>query len=182
MTQEGLVSAKDIASKFFDRTKPQSGSALTVAMEGSRALILEVQALVTESNFPNPKRSSTGFDLNRLNMLIALLEKKLDLPFNNYDVFINISGGIKIKESSADLAVIAAIISSFRDRPISKESIFIGEVSLTGEIKDVFSMDMRLKEANAQGIVKAIVPLKPNIKIKTKCFAVDEVSKMIQLF
>lgn len=182
MTQEGLISAKDIASKFFDKSKVQSGSALTVSMEGSRALILEVQALVTESTYPNPKRSATGFDLNRLNMLLALLEKKLDLPFNNYDVFINISGGIKIKESSADMAVIAAIISSFRDRPISKESVFIGEVSLTGEIKEVFSMDLRLKEASAQGIKKAIVPQKPNIKISTKCFAVDDVSKMIELF
>lgn len=182
MTQEGLISAKDIASKFFDKSKVQSGSALTVSMEGSRALILEVQALVTESTYPNPKRSATGFDLNRLNMLLALLEKKLDLPFNNYDVFINISGGIKIKESSADMAVIAAIISSFRDRPISKESIFIGEVSLTGEIKDVYSMDLRLKEAQAQGINKAIVPQKPNIKLTTKCFSVDEVSKMIELF
>ena len=182
MTAEGLISAKDIASRFFNKSKVQSGSALTVSIEGSRALILEVQALVTESTYPNPKRSATGFDLNRLNMLLALLEKKIDLPFNHYDVFINISGGIKIKESSADLAVIAAIISSFRDRPVSKESIFIGEVSLTGEIKDVYSMDIRLKEAAAQGITKAIVPQKPNLKLSTKCFAVDEVSKMIELF
>lgn len=157
MTNEGLVSAKDIASKFFNKSKPQSGSALTVAMEGSRALILEVQALVTESTYPNPKRTATGFDVNRLNMLLALLEKKIDLPLNHYDVFVNISGGIRIKESSADLAVIASIISSFRDRPLSKESTFIGEVSLTGEIKDVYSLDMRLKEAQAQGIKKLFV-------------------------
>ncbi|WP_428026786.1 DNA repair protein RadA [Arcobacter sp.] len=182
MTAEGLISAKDIASKFFDKSKPQSGSALTVVMEGSRALIIEVQALVCESTYPNPKRSATGFDVNRLNMLLALLEKKLDLPLNHYDVFINISGGIKIKESSADLAVIASIISSFRDRPISKESVFIGEVSLTGEIKDVYSVDMRLKEASAQGVSKAIVALKPNIKTNLKIFPVDEVVKMIELF
>ncbi|AXK48947.1 DNA repair protein RadA [Aliarcobacter trophiarum LMG 25534] len=182
MTQEGLVSAKDIASKFFDKSKAQSGSSLTVSMEGSRAIILEVQALVSETTFPNPKRSATGFDANRLTMLLALLEKKLDLPFNNYDVFINISGGIKIKESSADLAVIAAIISSFRDRPISKESVFIGEVSLTGEIKDVYSIDLRLKEAQAQGIKKAIIAQKTNLKLDLKTFAVDEVSKMIELF
>ncbi len=182
MTNEGLVSAKDIASKFFDRTKAQSGSALTVAMEGSRALILEVQALVTESTYPNPKRSATGFDVNRLNMLLALLEKKIDLPLNHYDVFVNISGGIKIKESSADLAVIASIISSFRDRPLSKESAFIGEVSLTGEIKDVYSIDIRLKEAQAQGIKKAICAQKPNTKLDIKVFAVDEVTKMLELF
>lgn len=182
MTNEGLVSAKDITSKFFDKSKAQSGSALTIVMEGSRALILEVQALVTESTNPNPKRSATGFDGARLNMLLALLEKKIDLPLNHYDVFVNISGGIKIKESSADLAVVAAIISSFRDRPISKESVFIGEVSLTGEIKDVFSIDMRLKEAQAQGIQKAVIALKPNMKLNLKCFPVDEVSKMIELF
>ncbi|WP_418180516.1 DNA repair protein RadA [Aliarcobacter lanthieri] len=182
MTSEGLISAKDIASKFFDKSKSQSGSSLTVSMEGSRAIILEVQALVCETTFPNPKRSATGFDTNRLTMLLALLEKKLDLPFNHYDVFINISGGIKIKESSADLAVIAAIISSFRDRPISKESVFIGEVSLTGEIKDVYSIDLRLKEAQAQGIKKAIIAQKINLKLDLKTFAVDEVSKMIELF
>ena len=182
MTAEGLISAKDIASKFFDKSKAQAGSALTVVMEGSRAIILEVQALVTESTYPNPKRSATGFDANRLTMLLALLEKKIDLPLNNYDVFINISGGIKIKESSADLAVIAAIISSYRDRPISKESAFIGEVSLTGEIKDVYSIDLRLKEAQAQGMKKAVIAQKTNLKLDIKTYAVDEVSKMIELF
>ena len=182
MTNEGLLSAKDISSKFFDKSKSQAGSALTVAIEGTRSLIPEVQARVCDSNFPNPKRSSTGFDISRLNMLLALLEKKLDLPLNNYDVFINISGGIKIKESSADLAVIAAIISSFRDRPISKESVFIGEVSLTGEIKDVYSMDLRLKEAQAQGIKKAIIAKKPKIKLKLTTYDVDEVYKMLELF
>ncbi len=182
MTQQGLESAKDINRRFFDSNKSQSGSCLTVAVEGSRALILEVQALVTESTYPNPKRSATGFDTNRLNMLLALLEKKLDLPLNSYDVFVNISGGIKVKESSCDLAVIAAIISSFRNRPISKESVFIGEVSLTGEIKDVYSMETRLKEAGSQGIKKAIIAQKPATKIDLKCFAVDEVVKMLELF
>ena len=182
MTEEGLISAKDIASKFFDKSKAQAGSALTVVMEGSRAIILEVQALVTESTYPNPKRSATGFDANRLTMLLALLEKKIDLPLNNYDVFINIRGGIKIKESSADLAVIAAIISSYRDRPISKESAFIGEVSLTGEIKEVYSIDLRLKEAQAQGMKKAVIAQKTNLKLDIKIFPVDEVSKMIELF
>jgi len=182
MTNEGLISVKDIASKFFDKNKSQSGSSLTVSIEGSRAIILEVQALVSETTYPNPKRSATGFDTNRLTMLLALLEKKLDLPLNHYDVFINISGGIKIKESSADLAVIAAIISSFKNRPISKESVFIGEVSLTGEIKDVYSIDLRLKEAQAQGIKKAVIAQKTNLKLDIKTFEVDEVSKMIELF
>ena len=183
MSEDGLKSAKDIGSRFFNFNSTQAGATLGVTLEGTRALIVEVQALVSPTSYPTPKRVATGFDTNRLTMLLALLEKKLDLPFNQYDVFINISGGIKIKESSIDLSVISAIISSFRNRPISKKSIFIGEVSLTGEIKEVTSMDTRLKEASSHGITKAIIAKKPKNVIKEiKCFEVDEVSKVIELF
>jgi DNA repair protein RadA/Sms len=178
MTKDGLSSAKEISTKFFDREKLQSGSALTVVMEGSRALVLEVQALVAESGAPNPKRSATGFDSSRLTMLLALLEKKLELPFYSYDVFINIAGGIKITETAADLAVVAAIISSFRNRAISRESIFIGEVSLTGDIRGVYNIEQRLKEAEVQGFTKAVVAKKID-GTKIKCFGVDEVAKVI---
>ncbi len=180
MTKRGLVSAKDVSKKFFTRGKAQSGSATTVVMEGSRPIILEVQALVSESGYPNPKRSATGYELNRLTMLLALLERKLDLPFNQYDVFINIAGGIKIGETAADLAIIAAIISSFRDRPISKDTIFLGEVSLIGDIRDVFNLDVRLKEAKSQHFTKAIVPTLPIEEIYgIKCYNIDEVPKLI---
>jgi DNA repair protein RadA/Sms len=182
MTSAGLEVAKNITDKFFSKSDIGSGSCLTVSAEGSRALIVEVQALVSNTTYPTPKRSATGFDTNRLNMLLALLEKKLDLPLNSYDVFINISGGIKIKESSCDLAIIAAIISSFRNRPISRESVFIGEVSLTGEIKDVFSMDTRLNEAKSAGIKKAIISTKPKGTSGIKCFEVSQVHKMLELF
>ena len=111
--RQGLESATNISSKFFSLNNSQSGSAITVTMEGSRPIIIEVQALVSESFGSNPRRSATGFDANRLTMLLALLERKLDLPFNRYDVFINIVGGIKITETSADLAILAAMISSF---------------------------------------------------------------------
>jgi DNA repair protein RadA/Sms len=182
MTKDGLDSAKDISRKFFSSDKNISGSCLTVSMEGSRAIVLEVQALVTNSSYPNPKRSATGFDTNRLNMLLALLEKKLDLPLNQYDVFVNISGGIKLKESSCDLAIVAAIISSFQNRPISKQTVFVGEVSLTGEIKDVTKIENRLKEAVSLGISKAVVGKKIKNITGLKQFEVDEVSKMIELF
>ncbi len=181
MTKRGLVSAKDVSKKFFTRGTAQSGSATTVVMEGSRPIILEVQALVSESGYPNPKRSATGYELNRLTMLLALLERKLDLPFNQYDVFINIAGGIKISETAADLAIIAAIISSYRDRPISKDTIFLGEVSLIGDIRDVFSLDARLKEAKSQHFKKAIVPTLPLEEIDgIKCYNIDEVPKLIE--
>jgi len=179
MNSEGLVSAKNIASKFFSRSKPQSGSALTVIMEGSRPLIVEVQALVSESFSPNAKRSVNGFDHNRLNMLLALLEKKLEIPLNQYDVFINITGGIKISETASDLAILASIISSFRDRPLSKETLFIGEVSLIGDIREVFSMEVRLREAISQGIKKAIVPKNISEKLNIETFEVAEVTKII---
>ncbi|MFB1007736.1 MAG: DNA repair protein RadA [Sulfurospirillum sp.] len=181
MTKVGLISAKDVSKKFFTRGKAQAGSAITVMMEGSRPIVLEVQALVSDSGYPNPKRSATGYELNRLTMLLALLERKLDLPFNQYDVYINIAGGIKINETSADLAIIAAIISSYRNRPISKDTIFIGEVSLIGDVRDIFNLDLRLKEAKSQQFEKAVVPSLPLEKIDgIKCYNIDEVSKLIE--
>lgn len=182
MRSDGLVSATDVASRFFNRNSEQAGSALTVVMEGSRPIILEVQALVSESHTPNSKRQATGFDTNRLNMLLALLERKLEIPLSGYDVFINITGGIKISETSADLAVLAAIISSFKNRAISKETVFIGEVSLVGDVRDVYGLDARLKEAKMQNITKALVAKKPLEKSSIKIFVVDEVTKLIEWY
>jgi len=180
MKESGLINATDISNRFFSKEKNQAGSALTVVMEGSRPIILEVQALVSESASSNPKRSATGYEQNRLTMLLALLEKKLDIPLNSYDVFINIAGGIKINETAADLAIVASIISSFRDRVISNETIFIGEVSLIGDIRDVYNLEIRLKEAKTQGFKKAIVAKKPTIsKDLIKCYEVSEVEKLI---
>ncbi|OHE07444.1 MAG: DNA repair protein RadA [Sulfurimonas sp. RIFOXYD12_FULL_33_39] len=182
MRSEGLISATDVASRFFNRNSEQAGSALTVIMEGSRPIILEVQALVSESHTANSKRQATGFDTNRLNMLLALLERKLEIPLSGYDVFINITGGIKITETSADLAVLAAIISSFRNRAISKQTIFIGEVTLVGDVREVYAMDVRLKEASMQNISKALVSKKPLEKSNIKTFIVDEVTKLLEWY
>ena len=179
MNKEGLNDAKSMAGRFFNKEKLQSGSALTVIMEGSRPIIIEVQALVSEA-YGHAKRSSTGFDNNRLNMLLALLEKKLDLPLGTYDVFINISGGIKINEPSADLAIIAAILSSYRDRELSSETLFLGEVSLTGEIREISGLTQRLKEIETQGFTKAVIPNKPIEQTNIKCFIADEVSKVVE--
>ncbi|MBF7043868.1 DNA repair protein RadA [Campylobacter volucris] len=178
MTYKGLISAKDVSNRFFTRTKAISGSALGVIMEGSRTLVLEIQALVCESSYP--KRSATGYEKNRLDMLIALLERKLEIPLGRYDVFINVSGGVKISETGADLAVVAAIISSFKNRPLSKDSIFIGELSLNGEIKEVFSLDARLKEAKTQKFKNAIIPNKPIEDIGIKCFITKELKEVLE--
>jgi DNA repair protein RadA/Sms len=180
MSRDGLQSAKNITSKFLSRSKPQSGSALTVVMEGSRPIILEVQALVSESYSPNSKRSVNGFEQNRLNMLLALLEKKLELPLNQYDVFVNITGGIRISETASDLAIVASILSSFRNRPLSRETIFIGEVSLIGDVRDVFSLETRVREAVSLGIKRAIIPKKVSSDISVETFLVDEVQKVVE--
>jgi DNA repair protein RadA/Sms len=179
MNKNGLIDAKSITNKFFSKTTLQAGSALTVIMEGSRPIIIEVQALVSEAH-GNPKRSSTGFENNRLGMLLALLEKKLDLPLGTYDVFINIPGGIKISETSADLAIIAAILSSYRDRPLSSQTLFLGEVSLTGEIREVSSLQTRLKEILTHGFKKAILPAKPIEDSGVKCFVANDVAKVVE--
>ncbi|WP_299028930.1 DNA repair protein RadA [uncultured Campylobacter sp.] len=178
MSENGLISANDVAGKFFTRGKATSGSAITITMEGSRALSVEIQALVCESAYP--KRSSTGYEKNRLDMLLALLERKLEIPLGHYDVFINVSGGVKISETAADLAVVAAIISSFKNRPISKESVFMGELSLNGEIREIFNLDQRLKEAKTQKFKNAIVPSKPLDVQGLKCFVAGDITQVLE--
>ena len=179
MNSRGLEDAQSMADRFFNKDKLKAGSALTIMMEGSRPIVIEVQALVTPA-YGNPKRSSTGFDSNRLNMLLALLEKKLDLPFGTYDIFVNVVGGIKVQETSVDLAIIAAILSSFKERELSFKTLFIGEVSLTGEVRDVPNMLQRLKEAATQGFANAVVPSKPIEHSGIKTYVANSVEKVIE--
>ena len=180
LTSKGLVSAKNASKLFFSQKPSMSGSAITTILEGSRALVIEIQALVSECAFGNPKRSSTGFDNNRLTMLLALLERKIELPLNRYDVFINVTGGIKITETSADLAVIAAIISSLRNRPLSNKTAFIGEVSLIGDIREAHNIDVRIKELESYGFENVVLPKKPTQTSQIKCFEADDVVKILQ--
>ncbi len=179
MRKDGLKDASGFANRFFDKDRLQAGSALTVIMEGSRPIVIEIQALVAES-YGHPKRSSTGYDNNRLQMLLALLEKKLDLPLGTYDVFINVSGGIRINEPAADLAVIAAILSSYRERELSSETLFLGEVSLTGEIREIPALSQRLREIETQGFKKVVLPEKPLEKTGIKCYVASEVGKIVE--
>ncbi|MBR2494513.1 DNA repair protein RadA [Helicobacter sp.] len=180
MGQSGLNSAKNASKIFFQKRASVAGSAVSVVLEGSRALVIEIQALVSES-YGNPRRQSTGFEANRLNMLLALLERKLELPLGRYDVFINVVGGIKISEPSADLCVLACIISSFRNRALNASTAFIGEVSLVGDIREVGNIDMRIKELQSYGFDKVILAKKPKSHFEgVKCFEADEVSKILE--
>lgn len=178
MNESGLMSAKNASRLFFKERDSIAGSAIGVVLEGSRPIVLEIQALVSESNFP--RRSATGFEINRLNMLLALLERKLNVPLGRYDVFVNVVGGMKISETSADLALIAAIISSYKNRPLSAKSAFIGEVSLVGDIREVGNIDARLKELESYGFISAIIPKKPKNKHNLKIFEANDVTKILE--
>ena len=180
MKAEGLVSATEATKKFFSAKADLPGSAAVAIMEGTRCLVVEIQALTCENSYGLPKRLSNGFDSNRLNMLLALLEKKLGIHLNKHDVFVNVAGGIKISETSADLALIASLLSSYKNRPLKASTAFIGEVSLIGDIREVGGLELRLKELENFGFSTVIVPNKPKgYRGSLKCIEVLEVSKII---
>ncbi|MGA1861310.1 DNA repair protein RadA [Deferribacter thermophilus] len=154
MSGKGLIEYR--SSSFIDNNSDAPGRALTVVMEGTRAFLVEIQALVSQTYFNYPKRNVTGFDLNRLNMLLAILEKKCGFNLSTCDVYLNIVGGLKITEPSVDLAVCAAIISSFRDNVLERGMLFLGEVGLTGEVRIPSFLDIRLKEAKRFSINKIV--------------------------
>ena len=119
------------------RTEGVPGSVIVSSLEGTRPMLIEVQALVCPTNFGMPRRMATGIDYNRITMLMAVLEKRVGMQLHNYDAYVNIVGGLKIDEPACDLGVVAAIASSFRNRPVDLSTVLIGEVGLTGEIRPV---------------------------------------------
>ena len=159
MSVHGLEEVKDKNKIFLNLFgSPAPGNAVAASLEGSRSILFEVQSLVNFTSFPNPRRMSDGFDLNRLILLIAVLEKHAGLKINNYDVFINISGGLRITETAADLAVAMAITSSLKNRPIPKGIGFLGEISLAGEIRPVSQVNRRVSEFKNSGFKKIFIP------------------------
>ena len=146
------------AAMLTERDRQVSGAAVFCAMEGTRPLLLEVEALVSETSFGNPRRLSTGVDINRISLIIAVLEKKVGLKLYNQDIYTNVGGGIRVVEPALDLAVAAAMISAFRSRPLASDCAFIGEIALTGELRRVSLMEGRLFELYRMGITRAIVP------------------------
>lgn len=140
------------------RPKDVSGTCVTSVMEGSRPLLAEIQALVTPTGFGNPRRMSTGFDYNRLAMIIAVLEKRAGYYFSNTDTYINIVGGLRIDEPAIDLTIALALISSLKDVPIDDKVIAFGEIGLAGEVRGVSNCDQRIMEAARLGFTKCIIP------------------------
>ena len=160
---------------IMGRPKDVSGSCVTCVMEGSRPLLAEVQALVTSTSFGNPRRMSTGFDYNRLAMILAVLEKRAGYYFGNMDTYINVVGGLRIDEPATDLTIAMALISSLKDIPLSDKVIAFGEIGLAGEVRGVSCCEQRIIEAARLGFTKCIIP-RHNLKsITRKTFDLIEI-------
>ena len=160
MMPEGLVPVENPSEWFLsERPENSSGSVIAATLEGSRTLLVEVQALVsTSSSIGMPRRMSAGFDHNRMSLLIAIMEKRMEFNLQGEDIFVNLAGGIKITEPALDLAVAAAIAGSFRDKAIDPLMVLIGEVGLTGEVRTVMQLDARIIEAKRLGFKRCIIP------------------------
>jgi DNA repair protein RadA/Sms len=159
MTKDGLASVEN-PSQFFvsERDDIAPGSTLFPYMSGSRPLILEVQAITQKTNFSMPRRLSLGYDVNRLFILISVIEKTIGKSLFDRDIYVNITGGMKVNEPAVDLCVAASILSSYKDINIGQHAAFFGEVGLTGEIRKIVYMDTRIKECTRLGIQKIFCP------------------------
>lgn len=159
MKEGGLQEVTNPSELFLSDSDLQvSGNAIACVMEGTRPILVEVQALVSSSNYGTPQRTASGFDQRRLSLLIAVLEKRGGLHFGDQDVYLNVAGGLKITDPAADLAVISALSSSLKDQVVDKNSVYIGEVGLGGEIRNVSNLEQRIREAGKMGIQRAVLP------------------------
>lgn len=180
MTGEGLVEVKNPSELFLSsETEHAAGTATTAVVEGSRAFLVPIQALTSKTYFGYPQRRALGIDQNRLQLLIAVLSKRLGVNLGDQDIHVNVVGGLKISEPAADLAVCASILSSYKNTPLPKDTLFIGEVGLTGEIRPVSHMEKRLKEAEKLGFKTAYTP-KQTKKIATRlsCVAIGNIKEL----
>lgn len=159
MMDTGLREVKN-PSEYMLSGRPEgaSGSVVVCTMEGSRPMLLEVQALVCRTNFGLPRRTAAGMDCNRLNLLLAVLEKRMSLPLSSYDAYVNVAGGVRLNEPAMDLGLTMAIISSYKDIPVSDRTIVFGEVGLSGEVRAVSMAQQRVQEARKLGFSRVILP------------------------
>jgi DNA repair protein RadA/Sms len=159
MGERGMLEVSNPSEAFLaERMVNTPGSAIAVTMEGTRPILVEVQGLSSPTSFGNPRRTPNGVDFNRLLLITAVLARRLGLRLGDQDVFVNVVGGIQVEEPAADLAVAAAITSSMRDVPVKADTVLIGEVGLSGELRMVGQMPARLREAAKLGFKTAIVP------------------------
>lgn len=159
MDEKGLKEISNPSALFLqDRVKNVAGSVVTVIMEGTRPMLVEIQALAVPSQLAIPRRIASGIDYNRLQLIVAILSKRLNMPLGAFDIFVNVSGGMKIEEPAADLAVALAIVSSFKNRPLDPKTAVFGEVGLLGEVRSIGSDERRTREAHRLGFTTIISP------------------------
>jgi DNA repair protein RadA/Sms len=159
MRDQGLVEVANPSAVFLsERPAGAPGSSVTASMEGTRPILLELQALVSGTNYGTPRRTILGLDAHRVALLVAVMEKKLGLHLIGQDVFMNVAGGVKVDEPAIDLAVVAAIASSFMDKAVPADMLILGEVGLTGEVRAVGHVDIRAMEAAKMGFKRCLVP------------------------
>ncbi|HYV33840.1 MAG TPA: magnesium chelatase domain-containing protein, partial [Candidatus Limnocylindria bacterium] len=180
MAGAGLVEVKNPSQLFLgDESIKASGNVITSIVEGSRALLLEIQALTSVTNFGYPKRTTAGYDSNRLQLLTAILSKRANINLSNQDIYVNVVGGIKIEEPGADLSVAVAIVSSLKDI-IIQDTVVVGELGLSGEVRFVPNLEKRIKEAEKLGFKKIICPKnKLESKYKIQVVQVKNLSEAI---
>ena len=186
MRQDGLREVKNPSEFMLDgRPEHASGSVVACSMEGTRPILLEIQALVCESNFGMPRRTAAGTDYNRVNLLMAVLEKRIGYRLSNYDAYVNIAGGIKINEPAVDLGIVMAIVSSYKNRPLDESMIVFGEVGLSGEVRAVNMPEQRVAEAKKLGFKTCIIPEVSLESVKNiegiKIIGVKNINDAIQL-
>lgn len=187
MRQDGLKEVKNPSEFMLNgRLEDSAGSVVACSMEGTRPILLEIQALVCESNFGMPRRTAAGTDYNRVNLLMAVLEKRIGYRLSNYDAYVNIAGGIKINEPALDLGIVMAIVSSYKNRPIEEGTIIFGEVGLSGEVRAVSMPEQRVAEAKKLGFKTCIMPAVSVESVKNiqgiKIIGVKNINDAIGLF
>jgi len=181
MTERGLEAVANPSELFLgDRQSVASGSAVTALLEGTRPVLIEVQALATKAGFGTPQRVSTGFDSRRLALLLAVLEKRAGLSFGQLDVFLNVVGGVRMQEPAGDLAVAAALASSVYDRATPSDAVFIGELGLGGEIRPVSQVERRIAEAKNMGMGRVFVSERGTPRKANGVVAVRTVHELFQ--
>ena len=169
MGDQGLAEVRNPSELFLANHQNEvSGTAIFAGMEGTRPILLEIQALVAPSYLASPRRTAVGWDSNRLSMILAVLEARCGLSFGNKDIYLNVAGGLKITEPAADLAVAAALISAVKNRPVPSSSIYFGEIGLTGEVRPVSHSELRFKEAEKLGFTEAFCASSPSKKTSFK--------------
>ena len=168
MKDSGLVEVENPSALFLaERPIHAAGSVVVPTMEGTRPILVELQALVSQSGLAMPRRQALGIDAARLSLLTAVLEKKVGLRLYDRDVFVNVTGGVRVVEPAADLGLVAAVASSYHDRPAPAEAVFVGEIGLTGEVRGVSRLDVRLREAAKLGFSRAVLPKSEARRLKS---------------